>query len=213
MGKSVKIIIGEMLGFGLYKGYALFDSLPQKVKPEALEMGYKSGDIVGFKVIDKNGTMLTKNVTIPKGQMDNLKGMALEMPIPWNNGEKLGRISAISQKNDIDWNPEFSFTLVSMDGKAEQTFPGYKLLDCKFRPDLKSEPIRDGNFPGKVVEIWCPWHEGQKVGVVTTFRNDAGRCLFTLKSLDGKEEKSFETRDCKEIKIVANSIEEYKQKN
>jgi len=186
--------------------------LPQNLKEEALGIGYQANDIVGFKINDKNGTILTKNVRISPGQLEILNGMVIEMPAPWHNEERMGEIRSIWKESKDDWNPEFFFTLISVDGKAEKTFPGYYLLNCKLRPDLKSEPLQDGNYLGKVVEIWYQWHGEDKVGIVTAFKIEGPGCVFTLKSLDSQEEKSFETTNRKEIKIVAKSVEEYKQK-
>lgn len=64
-------------------------------------------------------------------------------------------------------------------------------------------------YLNKVVKIWFLWHAEESVGVITDIYTKEGSFYFKIKSLDGKEEKAFETDDLNDIKIVANSVSEY----
>lgn len=78
--------------------------------------------------------------------------------------------------------------------------------------DLKDlESFVNGSCIGKVVQIGEQWYGVEDVGILTDFKVGTP-FSFTIKSLDGKEQKSFETNDLNEIQIIANSAEEYYQK-
>lgn len=139
-GKTVQAVVGELLAFGTYLGYARFDDLPEKIRDEASRMGYRSDDMVGIRATGNTAVLLPQSVTLSAEQVALLNGMVVEGGGLLKTGDGLGTITELTREKQADGSQDWVFTLTSRDGKEKNTFPGYRLLGLKLRPDLKAPP-------------------------------------------------------------------------